>query len=98
MEYGRKEIIQEKLVHERKKLEIMEKEYFDQKKLVEDMKKEIYVLEKEKKCPRCGKSMNGFPALSRKDNKTEICSQCGQEEAMEAFNIYYAIKVAANYE
>jgi len=23
-----------------------------------------------------------FPALSRKDNKTHLCSQCGQNEAM----------------
>ena len=45
-----------------------------------------------KKCPRCGKPMNGFPALSRKDNKTEICSQCGQDEAMEAFNNHYGLK------
>jgi hypothetical protein len=24
-------------------------------------------------------------AISRKDNKTEICSQCGEDEAMEDF-------------
>lgn len=29
--------------------------------------------------------MNGFPALSRKDNKTEICPRCGVKEAMEDF-------------
>lgn len=92
MEYGRKEILEEQLVHEKKKLEIMEKECLDQKKLIEDIEKEISNLEKEKKCPRCGKPMNGFPALSRKDNKTEICSQCGQDEAMEAFNNYYGLK------
>ena len=28
----------------------------------------------------------------KKDNKTEICSQCGEEEAMEAFNNYWVIK------
>lgn len=43
-------------------------------------------------CPRCG---GGIPnnidrgkycgALSRLDNKTEICSSCGQEEAMEDY-------------
>lgn len=33
-------------------------------------------------CPRCGGAMNGYPALSRRDNKTEICSDCGTEEAM----------------
>ena len=45
-----------------------------------------------KKCPICKKSIIGYPAISRKDNKTEICSQCGQDEAMEAFNNYYGLK------
>ena len=36
------------------------------------------------KCPRCGCSYkNGFGALSRRDNKTEICSDCGTLEAFE---------------
>ena len=34
------------------------------------------------KCPRCGKYYLGHPAISRKDNKTEICSACGIEEAL----------------
>lgn len=34
------------------------------------------------KCPRCGKIYSGFPSLSRGDNHTEICSSCGQEEAL----------------
>lgn len=34
------------------------------------------------KCPRCGKYYLGHPAISRKDNKTEICSTCGTEEAL----------------
>lgn len=43
-------------------------------------------------CPRCG---GGIPndvyrgrypgAISRVDNKTEICSECGGDEAMEQF-------------
>ena len=33
-------------------------------------------------CPRCGKIVTDYPALSRTDNKTEICSQCGTDEAM----------------
>lgn len=33
-------------------------------------------------CPRCGKETTDFPAISRTDNKTEICSQCGIDEAM----------------
>lgn len=32
-------------------------------------------------CPRCHKEYNGFPALSRRDNETDICPQCGKEEA-----------------
>lgn len=35
------------------------------------------------KCPRCGKYYLGHPAISRKDNKTEICPRCGMEEALE---------------
>lgn len=33
-------------------------------------------------CPRCGKETTEYPAISRTDNKTEICSQCGIDEAM----------------
>ena len=36
-------------------------------------------------CPKCGKEYTEHPAISRKDNKTEICSHCGMVEAMEAF-------------
>lgn len=36
-------------------------------------------------CPVCGKEYTGYPSLSRKDNKTEICQQCGIIEAMNAF-------------
>ena len=41
------------------------------------------------KCPRC-KVRDLHPdevmnALSRKDNETYICSQCGTEEALEEF-------------
>lgn len=36
-------------------------------------------------CPICGKEYSGFPALSRKDGKTEICPDCGMREAFEAF-------------
>lgn len=42
-------------------------------------------VEKNKKwktCPRCGQKYNEPPALSRKDNKTKICSKCGNEEAL----------------
>lgn len=36
-------------------------------------------------CTRCGKYYTEFPALSRVDNKTAICSPCGTEEAMQDF-------------
>lgn len=39
-------------------------------------------------CPRCCLELLpiGYPgALSRRDNKTEICSSCGFEEAMNDF-------------
>lgn len=32
-------------------------------------------------CPICGKDYDGHPAISRKDNKTKICSHCGIGEA-----------------
>ena len=34
------------------------------------------------KCPRCGESMDSRSSLSRRDNKTEICIDCGTEEAL----------------
>lgn len=36
-------------------------------------------------CPKCGQPIKGYPAISREDNKTEICSQCGVQEAMQVF-------------
>ena len=39
-------------------------------------------------CANCGKAIIGHPALSRKDNKTEICSNCGTLEALEVFIKY----------
>ena len=33
-------------------------------------------------CPRCEMDVSGYPATSRRDNSTEICSQCGVAEAM----------------
>ena len=51
---------------------------------LDDGKKDI-------QCPRCLGKMEGFPALSRTDNETDICSPCGQTEAMEQF-VYDTIK------
>lgn len=36
-----------------------------------------------KLCPRCHQPIGEDPALSRRDNKTYICSQCGTAEALE---------------
>ena len=37
-----------------------------------------------KVCPKCGYGYDGYPALSREDNKTEICPLCGVREAIAA--------------
>ena len=37
----------------------------------------------EKECPKCHKKYTQFPAISRRDNKTYICPQCGVDEAIE---------------
>lgn len=49
-----------------------------------------------KRCPICegwipnNDTPGAYPgALSRKDNKTEICSECGTMEAIEDFNRNY---------
>ena len=39
-------------------------------------------MKSEKICPICGKSYTGEPALSRKDNATLICPDCGIMEAL----------------
>ena len=37
-----------------------------------------------RKCPVCGKEYQEPPAISRKDNKTPICPDCGTLEALDA--------------
>ncbi|MAG72853.1 hypothetical protein CL620_00935 [archaeon] len=37
-------------------------------------------------CPRCLEIMKTYPALSRSDNSTYICSPCGTHEALEDFS------------
>ena len=39
-------------------------------------------------CPRCMMGYKEDSALSRRDNKTDICSECGREEAMMDFIPY----------
>lgn len=36
-------------------------------------------------CPSCNKEYDDTPAISRKDNKTEICPTCGTKEALLIF-------------
>lgn len=36
-------------------------------------------------CPICGNEYTEHPAISRKDNITEICPACGTKEALDAF-------------
>ncbi|MCK5296357.1 MAG: hypothetical protein KAJ75_05675 [Alphaproteobacteria bacterium] len=55
------------------------------------MIKKIKDKRKFKVCPSCGLRYTGFPALSRRDNKTEICSACGVKEAFEDFFSYSRI-------
>lgn len=43
-------------------------------------------------CHKCRKYIIGYPAISRKDNKTEICSKCGTLEGLEKFIEYKKLK------
>lgn len=43
-------------------------------------------------CPICKQSYTEEPALSRKDNKTEICSDCGMNEAMGALATHWKVE------
>jgi len=36
-------------------------------------------------CPICGEAYSEHPAISRKDNKTRICPNCGTGEALMDF-------------
>ena len=38
-------------------------------------------------CPLCGKTYNGVPALSRTDNKTLICPDCGTRQALQSIGV-----------
>ena len=38
-------------------------------------------------CPKCGKGYFGYPALSRTDNTTAICPDCGIREALESIGV-----------
>lgn len=42
----------------------------------------VFPVVNEEDCPKCSNLLGDRPALSRRDNKTKICSECGQREAM----------------
>lgn len=41
----------------------------------------------ERVCPKCGKTYNRPPAISRDDNETPICPECGSREALKALGL-----------
>ena len=53
------------------------------------MKHEISVI---RICPLCGKRYTEVPALSRIDNETLICPDCGTREALDSIGISDAEK------
>lgn len=38
-------------------------------------------------CPKCGRSFERLLALSREDNKTMICDECGIKEALDSVGL-----------
>ena len=38
-------------------------------------------------CPLCGKAYTGYPAISRTDDKTPICTDCGIRQALASIGI-----------
>lgn len=38
-------------------------------------------------CPLCGRSYGDVPALSRTDNETLICPDCGTRQALEGIGV-----------
>lgn len=57
---------------------------WDDIKLLRKTSATIKIIEIQK-CPKCGKEFIDYPAISREDNETEICPECGVKEA---FNDY----------
>lgn len=45
------------------------------------------VSNEERTCPICGRSYNGHPALSRTDNETLICPDCGTRQALASIGV-----------
>lgn len=41
----------------------------------------------ERECPVCGHRYTDHPAISRADNLTLICPECGQRQALESIGV-----------
>ncbi|MCM1219551.1 MAG: hypothetical protein NC548_34155 [Lachnospiraceae bacterium] len=38
-------------------------------------------------CPKCSKTYSGRPAISRDDNSTPICPDCGIRESLQSLSV-----------
>jgi len=47
-------------------------------------------------CPECKEDTWDYPAISRKDNTTKICSDCGVKEALKEFGKWKTKKSKRN--
>ena len=45
------------------------------------------VSNEERTCPICGRSYTGHPALSRTDNETLICPDCGTRQTLASIGV-----------
>ena len=45
------------------------------------------VSNEERTCPICGRSYTGHPALSRTDNETLICPDCGTRQVLASIGV-----------
>lgn len=45
------------------------------------------VSNEERTCPICGRSYTGHPALSKTDNETLICPDCGTRQALASIGV-----------
>ena len=48
------------------------------------MKEQVF---EKRTCPKCGRTYTERPALSRYDNHTIICPDCGTREALDSMGI-----------
>lgn len=44
-------------------------------------------MNEKQKCPLCGREYAGAPAISRTDNRTQICPDCGTRQALAAIGV-----------